>query len=81
MQIYIWYDPTYKRIWCHGGFIRVLDDGISTEGAMGKIVVTILAAVTQAEKQCILEWANEGQLEAKANNIKFGRKGLLIEKR
>jgi DNA invertase Pin-like site-specific DNA recombinase len=29
--------------------IRFLDDGISTEGTMGKMVVTILSAVAQAE--------------------------------
>ena len=57
-----------------GVAIRFLDDGISTEGAMGKRVVTILAAVAQAERQRILERTNEGRLEAKANNIKFGRK-------
>ena len=41
---------------------------------MGKMVVTILAAVAQAERQRILERTNEGRLEAKANNIKFERK-------
>jgi DNA invertase Pin-like site-specific DNA recombinase len=57
-----------------GVTIRFLDDAISTESAMGKIVVTILAAVAQAERQRILERTNERPLEAKANNIKFGRK-------
>ena len=54
--------------------IRFLDDGISTEGAMGKMVVTILSAVAQAERQRILERTNEGRLEAKARGVKFGRK-------
>jgi DNA invertase Pin-like site-specific DNA recombinase len=54
--------------------IRFLDDGISTEGAMGKLVVTILSAVAQAERQRILERTNEGRLEAKAKGVKFGRK-------
>lgn len=54
--------------------IRFLDDGISTEGTMGKMVVTILAAVAQAERQLILERTNEGRIEAKAKGIKFGRK-------
>ncbi|ACE05544.1 Resolvase domain [Candidatus Amoebophilus asiaticus 5a2] len=57
-----------------GVAIRFLDNDISTEGTMGKMVVTILAAVAQAERQRILERTNEGRLEAKANNIKFGRK-------
>lgn len=54
--------------------IRFLDDGISTEGTMGKMVVTILAAVAQAERARILERTNEGRLDAKARGVKFGRK-------
>jgi DNA invertase Pin-like site-specific DNA recombinase len=57
-----------------GVSIRFLDDGISTEGTMGKMVVTILSAVAQAERQRILERTNEGRIEAKANGVKFGRK-------
>ena len=57
-----------------GVSIRFLDDGISTEGVMGKMVVTILAAVAQAERQRILERTNEGRTEAKLKGIKFGRK-------
>lgn len=48
-----------------GVSIRFLDDGISTEGAMGKMVVTILSAVAQAERQRILERTNEGRLRRK----------------
>ena len=33
-------------------------DGISTEGTMGKMVVTILSAVAQAERQHFLERTN-----------------------
>ncbi len=61
--------------------IRFLDDGISTEGTMGKMVVTILTAVAQAERQRILERTNEGRLEAKAKGIKFGRKPTVDQKR
>ena len=57
-----------------GIYIRSLDDGISTEGAMGKMVVTILLAVAQAERHRILERTNEGRIEAKSKGIKFGRK-------
>ena len=57
-----------------GVAIRFLDDSISTEGTMGKMVVTILSAVAQAERQRILERTNEGRLEAKLKGIKFGRK-------
>ena len=43
----------------NGVAIRFLDDGISTEGTMGKMVVTILSAVAQAERERILERTNE----------------------
>lgn len=57
-----------------GVAIRFLDDGISTEGVMGKMVITILSAVAQAERQRIMERTNEGRLEAKKKGVKFGRK-------
>ncbi len=57
-----------------GVAVRFLNDGISTEGTMGNMVVTILSAVAQAARQRILERTNEGRLEAKANGVKFGRK-------
>lgn len=57
-----------------GVVVRFLDDGISTEGTMGKMVVTILSAVAQAERHRILERTNEGRIEAKAKGMKFGRK-------
>ena len=57
-----------------GVAVRFLDEGISTEGTMGQMVVTILSAVAQAERQRILERTNEGRIEAKAKGVKFGRK-------
>ena len=38
------------------------------------MVITILSAVAQAERQRILERTNEGRIEAKAKGIRFGRK-------
>jgi DNA invertase Pin-like site-specific DNA recombinase len=57
-----------------GVAVKFLDDGISTEGDMGKMIVTILSAVAQAERQRILERTNEGRLDAIAKGIKFGRR-------
>lgn len=54
--------------------IQFLDDGISTEGSMGKMVVTILAAVAQAERERIMERTNEGRKAAIAKGVKMGRK-------
>jgi DNA invertase Pin-like site-specific DNA recombinase len=57
-----------------GVIVRFLDDHITTEGTMGKMLITILSAVAQAERLRILERTNEGRIEAKAKGIKFGRK-------
>ena len=57
-----------------GVAIRFIDDGISTEGVMGQMVVTILSAVAQAERHRILERTNEGRIDAKMKGIQFGRK-------
>ncbi|MEM8829759.1 MAG: recombinase family protein [Cyanobacteria bacterium P01_G01_bin.19] len=57
-----------------GVAVRFLDDGITTEGAMGKMIVTILSAVAEAKRARILERTNEGRIEAKSKGIKFGRK-------
>ncbi len=54
--------------------IQFLEDGISTEGSMGRMVVTILAAVAQAERERILERTNEGRRAAMDRGIKMGRK-------
>ena len=64
-----------------GVAVRFLDDGISTEGTMGQMVVTILSAVAQAERQRILERTNEGRIEAKAQGVKFGRKRSVNRRR
>lgn len=64
-----------------GVAIKFLDDGISTEGEMGKMVVTILSAVAQADRHRILERTNEGRIEAKLKGIKFGRKRTVDRKR
>jgi len=45
------------------------------------MVVTILAAVAQAERQRILERTNEGRIEAVNKGIKFGRKRSINRKK
>ena len=57
-----------------GVSVKFLADGISTEGEMGKMVVTILSAVATAERARILERTNEGRLAAQSKGIQFGRK-------
>lgn len=65
---------TIKTFDAQGVAVRFIDDGISTDGEMGKMVVTILLAVAQAERQRILERTNEGRQEAKSKGIRFGRR-------
>jgi DNA invertase Pin-like site-specific DNA recombinase len=41
---------------------------------MGKMVIQILAAVAEAERERILERTNDGRIAAMAAGVKFGRK-------
>ena len=61
--------------------IEFIDDSLNTKGTMGKMVITILAAVAQAERSRILERTNEGREKAKEEGkIKFGRKPSVSNK-
>ena len=57
--------------------IRFIENGLSTEGTEGKLIITILAAVAQAERERIMERTNEGRDAAQANGVKFGRKATI----
>lgn len=59
--------------------LQFLDDGISTTGPMGKMVVTILAAVAQAERERILERTNEGRAAAIERGVRMGRKPSITD--
>ncbi|EDW1489078.1 recombinase family protein [Salmonella enterica subsp. enterica] len=63
-------DTCYKK----GIAIRFLENSLSTEGTMGKMVIQILAAVAEEERERILERTNEGRIAAMASGVKFGRK-------
>lgn len=54
--------------------VRFLQDGLDTSGSMGRMIITILAAVAEAERNRILERTREGRLDAQARGVKFGRK-------
>ncbi|AAP95792.1 hypothetical protein A6046_01125 [[Haemophilus] ducreyi] len=55
-------------------YIKFLDNGFSSEGTTGLLLITILAGVAQSERARILERTNEGRLAAMASGVKFGRK-------
>jgi DNA invertase Pin-like site-specific DNA recombinase len=63
-----------KAFDAQGVAVRFIDDGISTDGEMGQMVVTILSAVAEAERRRILERTNEGRQEAKLKGVRFGRR-------
>lgn len=63
-------DTCFKK----GIAIRFLENGLSTEGTMGKMVIQILAAVAEAERERILERTNDGRIAAMAGGVRFGRK-------
>lgn len=66
-----------KEFDAQGVAVRFIDDGISTDGEMGKMVVTILSAVAQAERRKILERTNEGRQEAKLEGVWLGRRRVI----
>lgn len=63
-------DACYKK----GIAIRFLENGLSMEGTMGKMVIHILSNVTEAERERILERTNDGRAIAMASGVRFGRK-------
>jgi len=56
-----------------GVTVYFLDDHLNTAGETGKLIITILAAVAQAERARILERTNEGREAAKERGVRFGR--------
>lgn len=56
--------------------VRTLDGRVATKplGKMAKLVVGILAAAAEIERELILERTEEGRQRAMAQGVKFGRK-------
>ncbi|HHF5602995.1 TPA: recombinase family protein [Haemophilus influenzae] len=57
-----------------GIYLRSLEQGISTRGEMGILIIQIITAIAEAERTRILERTEEGRQVAKLNGVKFGRK-------
>ena len=58
------------------GFVS-LQDNISTEGAAGQLMLNILGAFAQFERDLILERTAEGRKAAKEKGVRFGRKSAV----
>ncbi|MEX4695527.1 recombinase family protein [Haemophilus influenzae] len=57
-----------------GIYLISLEQGISTRGQMGILIIQIITAIAEAERTRILERTEEGRQVAKLNGVKFGRK-------
>lgn len=61
--------------------VRILNLGIDTETPTGKLMLTILGAVAQFEREMMLERQREGVVKAKAEGKYTGRKPIALNKR
>src|SRR5581483_6834989 len=63
------------RIGKAGAAFRSLGDPLfDTAGAQGRLLVTVLAAIAEFERELIRERTGEGRKRAMARGVKFGRK-------
>jgi DNA invertase Pin-like site-specific DNA recombinase len=59
------------------GFRWLRETAVDTTTAQGRLVVSILAAISEFEREIILSRITEGRKRAQVNGIKFGRKPKL----
>lgn len=57
--------------------LRSISDGISTAGSTGRLVITILAAVAQMEREVTIERVRAGVQAARARGQQLGRPAAL----
>lgn len=60
-----------------GVSIRSLEQGVSTEGPQGRLIINILTAIAEGERERILERIQEGIEKARLNGVKFGRRRII----
>src|SRR5262249_16344453 len=59
------------------GFKSLRETAVDTTTAQGRLVVSILAAISEFEREIILSRISEGCKRARQNGIRFGRKPKL----
>lgn len=63
-----------QRLTVKGASLRILDMGIDTSTAVGKLMLTVLGGVAEFERSIMLERQREGIAKAKAEGKYKGRK-------
>ena len=59
------------------GFRSIADPMIDTTSPHGKLILAVLAALSEFERSMILARTDEGRKRAQARGVKFGRKPKL----
>ena len=54
--------------------LRFLEDDITTENGLARVVLAVLVAEAQAERRRLQERTSEGRVEAREKGVRFGRK-------
>ena len=70
-----------ERLASKGVSLRILDLGLDTSTASGKLMLNMLGAVAQFEREMMLERQREGIAKARADGKYKGRKPIADEKR
>src|SRR5215831_6984260 len=69
-----------ERIGKAGAAFRSLGDPLfDTSSSQGRLLMTVLAAIAEFERELIRERTGEGRKRAMANGVKFGRKRKLSD--
>ena len=62
------------------GLISLREPMLSVYGPQAKLVLSIMAAVAEYEREMILQRTREGRERARARGVKFGRKPVLVDR-
>lgn len=70
---------TIKNLMDRGVSVNVLNMGVANDTAMGRLMLQILFAFSEFEREMIKERTQAGIRKAREDGVKFGRKGLTPE--
>ena len=61
------------------GLISLREPMLSTDGPQAKLILSVMAAIAEYEREMILQRTREGRERAKAHGVKFGRKPIPVD--